>query len=161
MGVALMGAAVVLFVFLPWLDRSKVKSIRYRGWLFRSFLGAFAVSFIALGYLGLMPATPTYTLAARFFGVIYFAFFLLMPWYTRIDQTKPVAGTRDLPCPLSISRSHDEEEFPSSWFSVWWVCPLWHGPRQARRRKAITRPCNWRATTSPTSPRSSAARATT
>jgi ubiquinol-cytochrome c reductase cytochrome b subunit len=90
MGVALMGAAVVLFVFLPWLDRSKVKSIRYRGWLFRCFLGAFAVSFIALGYLGLMPATPTYTLAARFFGVIYFAFFLLMPWYTRIDQTKPV-----------------------------------------------------------------------
>jgi ubiquinol-cytochrome c reductase cytochrome b subunit len=90
MGVVLMGAAVVLFVFLPWLDRSKVKSIRYRGWLFRSFLGAFAVSFIALGYLGLMPATATYTLAARFFGVIYFAFFLLMPWYTRIDQTKPV-----------------------------------------------------------------------
>ncbi|HEY0939504.1 MAG TPA: cytochrome bc complex cytochrome b subunit [Steroidobacter sp.] len=90
MGVVLMGAAVVLFVFLPWLDRSKVKSIRYRGWLFRGFLGAFAVSFIALGYLGLQPATPTYTLAARFFAVIYFAFFLLMPWYTRIDQTKPV-----------------------------------------------------------------------
>ncbi|HEY5754705.1 MAG TPA: cytochrome bc complex cytochrome b subunit [Steroidobacter sp.] len=90
LGVALMGAAVVLFVFLPWLDRSKVKSIRYRGWLFRSFLGAFAVSFIALGYLGLMPATTGYTIAARCFAVIYFAFFLLMPWYTRIDQTKPV-----------------------------------------------------------------------
>ena len=90
LGVALMGAAVVLFVFLPWLDRSKVKSIRYRGWLFRCFLGAFAISFIALGYLGLMPATAAYTLAARFFAVIYFAFFLLMPWYTRIDQTRPV-----------------------------------------------------------------------
>jgi len=90
LGVALMGAAVVLFVFLPWLDRSKVKSIRYRGWLFRCFLGAFAISFISLGYLGLMPATPAYTLAARFFAVIYFAFFLLMPWYTRIDQTRPV-----------------------------------------------------------------------
>jgi ubiquinol-cytochrome c reductase cytochrome b subunit len=90
LGVALMGAAVVLFVFLPWLDRSKVKSVRYRGWLFRCFLGAFAVSFIALGYLGLKPATAEYTLAARFFAVIYFAFFLLMPWYTRIDQTKPV-----------------------------------------------------------------------
>lgn len=89
-GVILMGVAVLAFVFLPWLDRSKVKSIRYRGWLFRSFLGAFAVSFIALGYLGLMPATPGYTLAARFFAVIYFAFFLLMPWYTRIDQTRPV-----------------------------------------------------------------------
>jgi ubiquinol-cytochrome c reductase cytochrome b subunit len=90
MGVVLMGAAVVLFVFLPWLDRSKVKSIRYRGWLFKGFLFAFAVSFMALGYLGLKPATPEYTLAARFFAVVYFAFFLLMPWYTRIDQTKPV-----------------------------------------------------------------------
>jgi ubiquinol-cytochrome c reductase cytochrome b subunit len=85
-----MGAAVLAFVFVPWLDRSKVKSIRYRGWLFRSFLIAFAISFIALGYLGLQPATPGYTNAARVFGLIYFAFFLLMPWYTKIDQTKPV-----------------------------------------------------------------------
>ena len=85
-----MGAAVIAFVFLPWLDRSKVRSIRYRGGWFKTFLGAFAVSFIALGYLGLQPATPGYTLAARVFAVIYFAFFLLMPWYTRIDQTKPV-----------------------------------------------------------------------
>jgi ubiquinol-cytochrome c reductase cytochrome b subunit len=90
LGVVLMGAAVVLFVFLPWLDRSKVKSVRYRGWLFRGFLFSFAVSFIALGYLGLMPATPAYTMAARIFAVVYFAFFLLMPWYTRIDQTRPV-----------------------------------------------------------------------
>jgi ubiquinol-cytochrome c reductase cytochrome b subunit len=90
LGVVLMGAAVVLVVFLPWLDRSKVKSVRYRGWLFRGFLFSFAVSFIALGYLGLMPATPAYTMAARIFAVVYFAFFLLMPWYTRIDQTRPV-----------------------------------------------------------------------
>jgi ubiquinol-cytochrome c reductase cytochrome b subunit len=89
-GVVLMGAAVIAFVFVPWLDRSKVKSIRYRGWLFKSFLFSFAISFIALGYLGLMPATAGYTLAARIFAVVYFAFFLLMPWYTRIDQTKPV-----------------------------------------------------------------------
>src|SRR5690606_19219503 len=89
-GVILMGAAVIAFVFLPWLDRSKVKSVRYRGWLFKAFLGAFAVSFVALGYLGLMPATPGYTLAARFFAVIYFAFFLLMPWYTKTTRTKPV-----------------------------------------------------------------------
>jgi ubiquinol-cytochrome c reductase cytochrome b subunit len=90
LGVVLMGTAVLAFVFLPWLDRSKVKSIRYRGWLFRGFLFAFAISFLALGYLGLKPATAEYTLAARFFAVIYFAFFLLMPWYTRIDQTRPV-----------------------------------------------------------------------
>ncbi|PZN32688.1 MAG: cytochrome b [Proteobacteria bacterium] len=90
LGVVLMGAAVLIFFFLPWLDRAKVKSIRYRGWIFKTFLFAFATSFIALGYLGLQPATEGYTLAARVFTVVYFAFFLLMPWYSKIDKTKPV-----------------------------------------------------------------------
>ena len=90
LGAALMGIAVVLFVFLPWLDRGKVKSIRYRGPLFKFFLYSFAISFVALGYLGLQPPTPAYTMAARVFTVVYFAFFLLMPWYTSIDKTKPV-----------------------------------------------------------------------
>jgi len=89
-GVGLMGAAVLVFAFLPWLDRGKVRSIRYRGWLFKTFVALFAISFIALGYLGLKPVTPTYTYAARVFGIIYFLFFLLMPWYTRVDRTKPV-----------------------------------------------------------------------
>jgi ubiquinol-cytochrome c reductase cytochrome b subunit len=89
-GVALMGLAVVAFFFLPWLDKSKVRSIRYRGWIFKSFLFAFAISFVALGYLGMQQPTPASTNAARIFGTIYFAFFALMPWYTRIDQTKPV-----------------------------------------------------------------------
>jgi ubiquinol-cytochrome c reductase cytochrome b subunit len=90
MGALLMGAAVLLFVFLPWLDRGKVKSIRYRGPLFKFFLTAFAISFVALGYLGLQAATPLYTNLARLFAVVYFAFFLLMPWYSSIDKTKPV-----------------------------------------------------------------------
>lgn len=90
LGVVLMGVAVLAFFFVPWLDRSKVKSIRYRGWLYRGFLFAFAVSFVALGYLGMQPATPAYTNAARIFGIVYFAFFILMPWYTKVDQTKPV-----------------------------------------------------------------------
>ena len=90
MGALLMGAAVVLFVFLPWLDRGKVKSIRYRGPLFKFFLFSFAISFVALGWLGLQAATPLYTNMARFFAVVYFAFFLLMPWYSSIDKTKPV-----------------------------------------------------------------------
>jgi len=90
LGVVLMGVAVVSFFFLPWLDRSKVRSIRYRGWIFKVFLFSFAIAFVALGYLGMQPATPTYTNLARVFGVVYFAFFFLMPWYTRIDQTKPV-----------------------------------------------------------------------
>jgi ubiquinol-cytochrome c reductase cytochrome b subunit len=89
-GVVLMGVAVLAFFFVPWLDRSRVKSIRYRGWLYRGFLIAFAISFLALGYLGLKPATPAYTNAARVFSLVYFAFFFLMPWYTKADQTKPV-----------------------------------------------------------------------
>jgi ubiquinol-cytochrome c reductase cytochrome b subunit len=89
-GVLLMGVAVLAFFFVPWLDRSRVKSIRYRGWLYRGFLIAFAISFLALGYLGLQPATPAYTNAARVFAVVYFAFFILMPWYTKADQTRPV-----------------------------------------------------------------------
>jgi ubiquinol-cytochrome c reductase cytochrome b subunit len=89
-GVILMGAAVLAFAFLPWLDRSKVKSIRYRGWLFKAFLFSFAVSFIALGYIGLKKPTPELTFASRVFSAIYFLFFLLMPWYTKADKTKPV-----------------------------------------------------------------------
>jgi ubiquinol-cytochrome c reductase cytochrome b subunit len=89
-GVMVMGAAVLIFAFLPWLDKSKVKSIRYRGWLYKAFLAAFAVAFIVLGYLGMQQPTPTGTLVARIFTIVYFAFFLLMPWYTRIDATKPV-----------------------------------------------------------------------
>ena len=90
MGALLMGVAVLLFVFLPWLDRGKVKSIRYRGPLFKFFLFSFAISFVVLGWLGLQPATPLFTNMARFFTVVYFAFFLLMPWYSSIDKTKPV-----------------------------------------------------------------------
>ncbi|MBB6093944.1 ubiquinol-cytochrome c reductase cytochrome b subunit [Povalibacter uvarum] len=90
LGVLLMGAAVVAFLFLPWLDRSKVKSIRYRGWLYRGFLIAFATSFLALGYLGLQPATPAATNAARVFAVVYFSFFVLMPWYSRVDRTSAI-----------------------------------------------------------------------
>jgi ubiquinol-cytochrome c reductase cytochrome b subunit len=87
-GAGLLAGAVLLFAFVPWLDRGKVRSIRYRGPIFKTFLIAFAISFIALGWLGLQPATPGYTKAARVFGLVYFAFFLLMPWYTRIDRTR-------------------------------------------------------------------------
>ena len=88
-GVVAMGVATVIFFFLPWLDRGKVKSIRYRGPIYKIFLALFVISFVGLGWLGLMPATPTYTLISRILAVVYFAFFLLMPWYTRIDTCKP------------------------------------------------------------------------
>jgi ubiquinol-cytochrome c reductase cytochrome b subunit len=90
MGALLMLLALVAFLFLPWLDRSPVKSMRYRGWISRTALALFAASFVALGYLGLQPAEGLYVVLARIFTGIYFAFFLLMPFYTRIDPVKPV-----------------------------------------------------------------------
>ena len=90
MGALLMLLAVVSFLFLPWLDRSPVKSMRYRGWISRTALALFAVSFVALGYLGMQPAEGLYVMLARIFVAIYFAFFLLMPFYSRIDAVKPV-----------------------------------------------------------------------
>jgi len=90
MGALLMLLAVVSFLFLPWLDRSPVKSMRYRGWISRTALALFAVSFVALGYLGLQPAEGLYVVLARIFAAIYFAFFLLMPFYSRVDAVKPV-----------------------------------------------------------------------
>ena len=89
-GVALMGGAIVVLFFLPWLDRCEVKSIRYRGWTYKFALACFAVSFVALGWLGLLPAEGIYTLLARIFTIIYFGFFLLMPFYTAREKTKPV-----------------------------------------------------------------------
>jgi ubiquinol-cytochrome c reductase cytochrome b subunit len=90
LGVILMGAAVVILFFLPWLDRSKVKSIRYRGPIYKFMLGAFVVAFVVLGYLGTQAPTAGKTLLAQIGTAVYFAFFLLMPIYTKIDKTKPV-----------------------------------------------------------------------
>ncbi len=90
LGAILFGIAVIIPLFLPWLDRSKVKSIRYRGWIYKSFLTIFVISFIALGVLGVLPAEGKYVTMARFFTILYFAFFVLMPYYTVIDKTKPV-----------------------------------------------------------------------
>ena len=90
LGAMTMGAAVFLPMLLPWLDKSRVKSIRYRGWLYKSALAAFTVSFLLLGWLGTQPANELYVLLARIFTALYFFFFLLMPYYTTIDKTKPV-----------------------------------------------------------------------
>ena len=90
LGALLLLVAVLAFFFLPWLDRSPVKSVRYRGWWFRGFLAVFTVSFLTLMYLGLKPATGGYVTAARISAIGYFAFFLLMPLYSRWDRVKPV-----------------------------------------------------------------------
>jgi ubiquinol-cytochrome c reductase cytochrome b subunit len=89
-GFILFGLSVILPLFLPWLDKARVKSIRYRGWIYKTALTIFVISFVSLGWLGVQPAEGVYVIAARLFTVLYFAFFILMPWYTRIDKTKPV-----------------------------------------------------------------------
>lgn len=89
-GVILMGAAIVVLFFMPWLDRSPVKSIRYRGWIFKAALTIFVIAFIGLGWLGSQAGSTAQTLVARVLTVVYFAFFLLMPIYTKLDPTKPV-----------------------------------------------------------------------
>jgi ubiquinol-cytochrome c reductase cytochrome b subunit len=90
LGVVAMGGAILMLFLVPWLDRSPVKSIRYKGILSKIALTIFAISFVSLGFLGTQPATPILTNFARLFGALYFAFFLLMPIYTSIDRTKPV-----------------------------------------------------------------------
>ena len=90
LGALLLLLAVAAFFFLPWLDRSPVKSIRYKGWMSRTALALFTVSFVGLGYLGLQPATGVYVVLARVFTAIYFLFFVLMPFYTRLEPVKPV-----------------------------------------------------------------------
>ena len=111
-GVAAMGLSVMIFVFVPWLDKSKVRSIRYKGILYKKWLTAFVTSFIVLGYLGTVPSNiwgqlPLYlpfvggidfaTFVARIFTIIYFAFFILMPIYSKKDKTKTVPKRVTMP----------------------------------------------------------------
>jgi ubiquinol-cytochrome c reductase cytochrome b subunit len=101
-GVMAMGLATMILFLLPWLDRDPVKSIRYRGIYFKTALSIFVVTFLMLGYLGTEPTNvwgqfgawmgnaDVATVAARVFTLLYFAFFILMPWYTALDKSKPV-----------------------------------------------------------------------
>ena len=103
-GVIGMGGATLIFFALPWLDRGAVRSIRYRGNLYKSFFAMFIVCFIVLGYLGvkstdvwgqfgdwsvILDTKERATWVARVMTIGYFAFFFLMPWYTKADKTKP------------------------------------------------------------------------
>jgi ubiquinol-cytochrome c reductase cytochrome b subunit len=89
-GLVVMGGAIAIMFVLPWLDRSLVKSIRYKGWMSKGFVVAFAISFIILGILGALPSTDGRTLLAQVCTFIYFAFFILMPFYSKAEKTKPV-----------------------------------------------------------------------
>ena len=89
-GVVAMGGAVIILFFLPWLDNSPVKSIRYRPDWHKVVYGVFVVDFIALAYLGVQPPSPVYQFISQVGTLIYFGFFLLMPWWSQLGDPKPV-----------------------------------------------------------------------
>jgi ubiquinol-cytochrome c reductase cytochrome b subunit len=88
-GVVAMGASIVVLFLLPWLDRCPVRSIRYRSGLYAVLLTLFVLSFIGLGILGTKPVSPGATILVRIFSLVYFGFFLLMPWWSGREKTYP------------------------------------------------------------------------
>lgn len=89
-GVVAMGAAIAILFVLPWLDKSPVKSMRYKGTQSKIWLGVFVISFLGLGYLGAVPSDPIKTVMSQILTITYFLFFLLMPFYTSMEKVKPV-----------------------------------------------------------------------
>lgn len=94
-GVIVMGAAIAILFVMPWLDRSPVKSMRYKGWMSKLWLGIFVVSFVVLGYLGVQPSDGHTlgignTALAQILTITYFLYFILMPIYTSLETCKPV-----------------------------------------------------------------------
>ena len=89
MGVVLMGAAIMVLFAMPWLDRSKVRSIRYKGWGSKILLAVFVVAFVRLGMLGMAEGTYIETIESRIWTFAYFAFFILLPFVTKYEKTRP------------------------------------------------------------------------
>jgi len=90
MGVGAMGAAIVVLFFLPWIDRCKVKSIRYRSVIYKVNLTVFAVTFVVLGWLAMQPVNGTITFLSQLFTFLYFAFFVVLYVTSKNEKTKPV-----------------------------------------------------------------------
>ena len=90
LGVVAMGAAIAVLFAMPWLDRCKVRSIRYRGLSYKLLLTMLIISFVILGWLGTQPSTPLLTKLAQIFTALYFAFFLVLPFTSVNEKTKPV-----------------------------------------------------------------------
>jgi ubiquinol-cytochrome c reductase cytochrome b subunit len=85
-----MGGAVVILFFLPWLDHSKVKSIRYRPSWHKYVYAVFVFFFLVLGYLGAQPPSDLGNYVSQIGTLVYFGFFLLMPWWSQMGEFKPV-----------------------------------------------------------------------
>ena len=90
LGLLVMGGAILIPFAVPWLDKSPVRSIRYKGVASKIFLALMVISLFILGYLGTQKPTPRLNLVAEVCTMLYYAYFLLMPWYTKVEKTKPV-----------------------------------------------------------------------
>ena len=90
LGVVAMGTAIAVLFAMPWLDRCKVRSIRYRGLSYKLLLTMLLISFVVLGWLGTQPSTPALTKLAQIFTELYFMFFLILPYTSAREKTKPV-----------------------------------------------------------------------
>ena len=90
LGVGAMGAAIVLLFFMPWIDRCKVKSIRYRSKIYKINLAVFVISFVVLGWLAMQHVTTTITLLSQIFSILYFSFFVVLFFTSKNEETKPV-----------------------------------------------------------------------
>jgi ubiquinol-cytochrome c reductase cytochrome b subunit len=89
-GVVVMGGAVIILFFLPWLDYSPVKSIRYRPDWHKYLYGIFVINFVILAYLGVQPPSAVGERVSQVGTLFYFGFFILMPWWSQIGEPKPV-----------------------------------------------------------------------
>ena len=89
-GVVVMGGAVIILFFLPWLDNSQVRSIRYRPSWNKYLYGIFVINFLILGYLGVQPPSAIGERVSQVGTLFYFGFFMLMPWWSRLGRFKPV-----------------------------------------------------------------------
>jgi ubiquinol-cytochrome c reductase cytochrome b subunit len=89
-GVVVMGGAVIIMFFLPWLDHSPVKSIRYRPDWHKYVYAVFVIDFLILGYLGVQPPSPIGERVSQVGTMFYFGFFLLMPWWSKLGTPKLV-----------------------------------------------------------------------
>jgi ubiquinol-cytochrome c reductase cytochrome b subunit len=90
LGVIMMGLSIVVLFLLPWLDRCKVRSVRYRSTLHKLNIAQFVVCFVILGVLGVLPSTPMLTLIAQLCTLGYFGFFVLLFFYSKNESTKPL-----------------------------------------------------------------------
>jgi ubiquinol-cytochrome c reductase cytochrome b subunit len=89
-GVVVMGGAVIILFFLPWLDHSPARSIRYRPGWHKAVFAVFVFFFLALGYLGSQPPSDAGNYVSQAGTLVYLGFFLLMPWWSRMGEFKPV-----------------------------------------------------------------------